>query len=79
MTKRGIEILRQEERLMTEDEVKNVYPHLQDEVFFSYLITLLIMTQKQVLKTYTCIPTMRLRSGSTSSTLTLSQPLISFT
>jgi len=43
MTKRGIEILRQEERLMTEDEVKNVYPHLQDEVF--YPITLLIVTR----------------------------------
>ena len=32
MKKRGIEILTKEERQLTEDEVKNVYIHLQDEV-----------------------------------------------
>ena len=32
MTDRGIEILRQEKRLLTEDEVRTLYSHLQDEV-----------------------------------------------
>ena len=32
MRNRGIEILRQEERQLTDEEVKNVYIHLQDEV-----------------------------------------------
>ena len=34
MTERGIEILRQEERLLSEDEVRTLYSHLQDEVIW---------------------------------------------
>ncbi|XP_052234798.1 thioredoxin domain-containing protein 6-like isoform X15 [Dreissena polymorpha] len=39
MKKRGIEILRQEERQLTKDEAANVYTHLQDETYFDDLIT----------------------------------------
>ncbi|XP_052812769.1 thioredoxin domain-containing protein 6-like isoform X13 [Mya arenaria] len=39
MKKRGIEILQQDERQLTEDEVKNIYTHLQDEEYFPDLVT----------------------------------------
>ncbi|XP_021351891.1 thioredoxin domain-containing protein 3 homolog isoform X15 [Mizuhopecten yessoensis] len=45
----GIEILKQEERLMTEDEAKNIYTHLQDEDFFNDLITFMTSGPSHIL------------------------------
>ncbi|XP_060065627.1 thioredoxin domain-containing protein 3 homolog [Ylistrum balloti] len=45
----GIEILKQEERLMTEDEAKNIYTHLQDEEFFNDLITIMTSGPSHIL------------------------------
>ncbi|XP_053385455.1 thioredoxin domain-containing protein 6-like isoform X23 [Mercenaria mercenaria] len=49
MKNRGIEVLRQEERQLTEDEVKNVYTHLQDEPFFEELVAFMTSSPSIVL------------------------------
>ncbi|XP_060586783.1 thioredoxin domain-containing protein 3 homolog isoform X17 [Ruditapes philippinarum] len=49
MRNRGIEILRQEERQLTDDEVKNVYTHLQDEPFFEELCAFMTSSPSIVL------------------------------
>ncbi|KAL4217403.1 Thioredoxin domain-containing protein 3 [Mactra antiquata] len=49
MKKRGIEILRQEERQLTDEEVKNVYIHLQDEPFFEELVAFMTSSPSIVL------------------------------
>ncbi|XP_033727945.1 thioredoxin domain-containing protein 3 homolog isoform X22 [Pecten maximus] len=45
----GIEILKQEERVMTEEEATNMYTHLQEEEFFKDLITFMTSGPSHIL------------------------------